>query len=55
VIGCDGKQMSEDQVNAHLADRKKLWRLPDLQYTNGVLKRYVRHAASAMKGAYLED
>lgn len=55
VIGCDGKQMSEDQVNAHLADRKKQWRLPDLQYTNGVLKRYVRHAASAMKGAYLED
>jgi dihydroxy-acid dehydratase len=55
VIGCDGKQMSPDQVNAHLANRKKNWKQPDLQHTNGVLKRYARRAASAMKGAYLED
>ena len=55
VIGCDGQPMSENQVNAHLADRKKNWEPPDLQYTKGVLKRYTRRAASAMKGAYLED
>ena len=55
VIGCDGKQMSPDQVSARLADRKKNWKLPDLQHTEGVLKRYARRAASAMKGAYLED
>ena len=55
VIGCDGKQMSQDRVNAHLADRKENWKRPDLQHTNGVLKRYARRAASAMKGAYLED
>jgi len=55
VIGCDGKQMSPDRVNARLSDRKKNWKRPDLQHTNGVLKRYARHAASAMKGAYLED
>jgi len=55
VIGCDGKQMSPDQINARLADRKKNWKLPDLQHTEGVLKRYARRAASAMKGAYLED
>jgi dihydroxy-acid dehydratase len=55
IVGWDGKQMSPDQVSAHLADRKKNWRLPDLKHTNGVLKRYARHAASAMKGAYLED
>ena len=55
VIGCDGKPMSENQANAHLADRKKNWKLPDLQYTSGVLKRYTSRAASAMKGAYLED
>ena len=55
VIGCDGKPMSPDQVKARLADRKKHWELPDLQHTEGVLKRYARHAASAMKGAYLED
>ncbi|MGD9045920.1 MAG: dihydroxy-acid dehydratase [Desulfobacterales bacterium] len=55
VIGCEGKQMSPDQVKDHLADRKKEWKLPDLQHTNGVLKRYARRAASAMKGAYLED
>jgi len=55
VIGCDGQPMSENQVNAHLADRKKNWEPPDLQYTKGVLKRYTGRAASAMKGAYLED
>jgi len=55
VIGCHGKQMSQDQVTAHLADRKKNWKLPERQHPNGVLKRYTRHAASAMKGAYLED
>jgi dihydroxy-acid dehydratase len=55
VIGCDGQPMSENQINAHLADRKKKWEPPDLQYTKGVLKRYTGRAASAMKGAYLED
>lgn len=55
VIGCNGKQMSPDQVSARLADRKKNWELPDLKHTEGVLKRYARRAASAMKGAYLED
>jgi dihydroxy-acid dehydratase len=55
VIGCDGKQMSPEQVSARLSDRKKNWRLPDLKHTEGVLKRYARRAASAMKGAYLED
>ena len=55
VIGCDGKPMSENQASAHLADRKKNWKRPDLQYTSGVLKRYTSRAASAMKGAYLED
>jgi dihydroxy-acid dehydratase len=55
VIDCEGKQMSPDQVKAHLAERKKNWKQPDLQHTNGVLKRYAKRAASAMKGAYLED
>ena len=55
VIGCDGKQMPPEEVRAELADRKKNWKLPDLKHTSGVLKRYARHAASAMQGAYLED
>jgi dihydroxy-acid dehydratase len=55
VIGCDGKQMPPDEVRAELANRKKIWKLPDLRHTSGVLKRYARHAASAMQGAYLED
>jgi dihydroxy-acid dehydratase len=55
VIGCDGKPMSPDRVTVHLADRKENWKRPDLQHTKGVLKRYARRAASAMKGAYLED
>ena len=55
VIGCEGKQMSPDQISARLAERKEKWTLPDLQHTSGVLKRYAKRAASAMKGAYLED
>lgn len=55
VIDCEGKQMSPDQVKARLAERKKNWKRPDLQHSNGVLKRYAKRAASAMKGAYLED
>jgi dihydroxy-acid dehydratase len=55
VIGCDGKKMTVRQIHAMLAARKKRWKCPDLNYTNGVLKRYAKHAASAMKGAYLED
>jgi len=55
VIGCNGQQMSPDQVSARLAERKKKWKLPDLKHTSGVLKRYARYASSAMKGAYLED
>jgi len=55
VIGCYGKQMSQDRINAHLDERKTKWKLPDLQHASGVLKRYARRAASAMEGAYLED
>ena len=55
VIGCRGKPLSPEAVSALLAQRKKNWKLPDLQHNSGVLKRYTRHAASAMKGAYLED
>jgi dihydroxy-acid dehydratase len=55
VIGCRGKLLSPEAVDARLAERKKKWQLPDLKHTGGVLKRYARHAASAMKGAYLED
>jgi len=55
MIGCRGKPLSSEAVNALLAERKKNWKLPDLKHTAGVLKHYARHAASAMKGAYLED
>jgi len=55
VVGCRGEPMSPQEVDARLAERRKKWKPPDLQHTDGVLKRYARHAASAMKGAYLED
>ena len=55
VVGCRGKPISPQEVDARLAERRKKWRPPDLLHTDGVLKRYARHAASAMKGAYLED
>jgi len=55
LVGHSGKNMSGEDVDRLLIERKKKWKLPDLRYTSGVLKRYSNRAASAMKGAYLEE
>lgn len=55
LVGHSGKNMSGEDVDRLLIERKNKWRLPDLSYTPGVLKRYSNRAASAMKGAYLEE
>ncbi len=55
LVGHSGKNMSGEVVDRLLIERKKKWKLPDLRYTSGVLKRYSNRAASAMKGAYLEE
>jgi dihydroxy-acid dehydratase len=55
MVGVKERPMSSQEVDALLNERKKRWRAPKLKHTAGILKRYSVHAASAMKGAYLED
>jgi dihydroxy-acid dehydratase len=55
VIGVNDKRIDPSEMDTILADRKKKWKMPELTHASGVLKRYARRAASAMKGAYLED
>jgi dihydroxy-acid dehydratase len=55
MVGHKGKKMRPGEVTALLGRRKKKWKAPSRDHTKGILKRYTMHAASAMKGAYLED
>ena len=55
LVGHSRKNMSGEDVDRLLIERKNKWKLPALRYTSGVLKRYSNRAASAMKGAYLEE
>jgi dihydroxy-acid dehydratase len=55
MVGVKQKPMSPQEVDSLLNERRKRWRAPKLKHTPGLLKRYSLHAASAMKGAYLED
>jgi dihydroxy-acid dehydratase len=55
MVGVKERPMSPEEVDMLLNERKKKWRAPTLKHTAGILKRYSLHAASAMKGAYLED
>jgi dihydroxy-acid dehydratase len=55
MIGTKGKRMKQSEVAALLAERKKKWKAPSRERPSGILRRYTMHAASAMKGAYLED
>jgi dihydroxy-acid dehydratase len=55
MVGTKGKMLKPREVDALLAGRRKKWKAPKLHHTPGIMKRYSVRAASAMKGAYLED
>ena len=54
IVGTDGERKSPEEVDAILAERRKNWRRRELRYKRGVLRMFSEHAASPMKGAYLE-
>jgi dihydroxy-acid dehydratase len=54
MVGQGKKRMKKDEVQSLLDQRKKAWKAPLLGHPQGVLERYSKQAASAMKGAYLE-
>lgn len=54
IIGIHGEEKTPEEVDAVLAERKKNWKPRPLRYQSGALRLFAEHAASPMKGAYLE-
>ena len=54
IVGIKGERKSPEEIDAILAQRKADWRPKPRKYKNGVLRMFSEHAASPMKGAYLE-
>ncbi len=54
IIGIRGERKTPEEIDAVLAERKKNWKPKESRYKKGVLRLFSEHAASPMKGAYLE-
>lgn len=54
IIGIDGVRKSPEEIETILTERRKNWKPRKPRYQKGVLRMFSEHAASPMKGAYLE-
>ena len=54
IIGICGERKSPEEIDEILAERRKNWKPRRPRYEKGVLRLFSQHAASPMKGAYLE-
>ncbi len=54
IIGVKGERKTPLEMEAVLAERKKNWIPRRSKYRTGALRMFAEHAASPMKGAYLE-
>lgn len=54
MIGIGGEPKTMEEVEAVLKERRKNWKAREPRYQKGVLRLFSEHAASPMKGAYLE-
>ena len=54
IIGIRGERKTPEEIDAVLAERRKNWVPKERKYKSGVLRLFSEHAASPMKGAYLE-
>ena len=54
IIGIAGERRTMEEVAAVLEERRKNWKPREPKYKRGVLRMFSEHAASPMKGAYLE-
>ncbi len=54
IIGIHGEPKTPEEVAAVLEERRRSWKPREPKYKSGVLRLYSQHAASPMKGAYLE-
>ena len=54
IVGIRGERRSMEEIDAILKERRKNWKPREPKYKKGVLRLFSQHAASPMKGAYLE-
>ena len=54
IIGTAGGHKSMEEIDDILKQRRKNWKPREPKYKKGVLRLFSEHAASPMKGAYLE-
>ncbi len=54
IIGIAGERKSMEEIDAILKERRRNWNPREPKYKKGVLRLFSLHAASPMKGAYLE-
>ena len=54
IVGIRGEQKTPEEVDAVLTERRRRWKPREPKYKSGVLRLFSEHAASPMKGAYLE-
>ena len=50
----NGERKSMEEIDEILKERRKNWKPREPKYKKGVLRLFSEHAASPMKGAYLE-
>lgn len=54
IAGISGKELPEGEIARILEERRRHWTPQSDRYPNGVLHLFSRHAASPMKGGYME-
>ena len=54
IIGVNGEKKTPEEMEEILAKRRDNWEPRPHKYQKGVLRLFSEHAASPMKGAYLE-
>ena len=54
IIGIAGERKTMEEIDEILKERRKNWKPRAPKYKSGVLRMFSEHAASPMKGAYME-
>lgn len=54
IVGVAGERRTPEEIDAILAERRARWQPKPRKYRSGALRLYAEHAASPMKGAYMD-
>lgn len=54
IVGIAGERKTPEEIDAVLQKRRATWQPKEQKYKRGVLRLFSEHAASPMKGAYLD-